>query len=77
MKSLDDSLRDEFNKILTDGDYSEKIKSDELDKTIIDKAFDVLLNHRSTPDRIENAKTEFENYIINTIKTNAYKNGNQ
>lgn len=70
MKSLNDSLREEFNKILKEDGFQERIETDKLDQTILNKAFDVLLKFKSNPDLKEKARGEFENYLINYLKTN-------
>jgi hypothetical protein len=70
MKSLNDSLREEFNKILKEDGFPEKVELSKLDSTILNKAFDVLLKFKSSPDLKEKARGEFENYLINYLKTN-------
>lgn len=69
MKSLNDSLREEFNNILNQNEFSEKIQSDKLDAGTLNKAFDVLLKFKSDPDATDKARSEFENYLINHLKT--------
>lgn len=69
MKSLNDSLREEFNKILKEDVISERIQSDKLDPIILNKAFDVLLRFKSNSDLKDKARGEFENYLINHLKT--------
>jgi hypothetical protein len=68
MKTLNDILREEFTGILGEDEFVEMIARNKLDAEIIKEAFDVLLEfkHQAVPDR---GKTEFENYIINTIKS--------
>ncbi|WP_299755411.1 hypothetical protein [uncultured Pontibacter sp.] len=79
-KSLNDSLREEFNKILNSTDIKEKISTQELDLAIIIGAFDKLLAGErfleATDDDIEKTRTEFENYILNTLKTKQHQNDN-
>jgi hypothetical protein len=70
MKSLNDSLREEFNKILKEDGFPERIEADKLDLNILNKAFDVLLKFKSNPDLKDKARGEFENYLINHLKTN-------
>lgn len=69
MKSLNDSLREEFNNVLNKDEFLEKIQSNELDRNILNKAFDVLLKFKSDSDLSDKARGEFENYIINYLKT--------
>jgi hypothetical protein len=69
MKSLNDSLREEFNNVLRQSVLSEKIKSDELDTDILNKAFDVLLKFKSDAHATDKARSEFENYLINHLRT--------
>lgn len=70
MKSLNDSLREEFNKILKEDGFPERLEKNELDPAILNKAFDVLLKFKSNPDLKDKARSEFENYLINHLKTN-------
>lgn len=69
MKSLNDSLREEFNKILKEDRITKKIESDKLDPIILNKAFDVLLKFKYNSDLKDKARGEFENYLINHLKT--------
>ena len=69
MKTLNDSLREEFNSILNEIEISKKIKINELDIDILNKAFEVLLKFKSNPDLKDKARGEFENYLINYLKT--------
>jgi hypothetical protein len=69
MKSLNDSLREEFNKILKENEITERIETDKLDPMILNKAFDVLLKFKYNPDLKDKARGEFENYLINHLKT--------
>lgn len=69
MKTLNDSLREEFKNSLQSENLSHKIKIQNLDKEVLEKAFDVLLNFKSSPDKVDNARSEFENYLINHLKT--------
>ncbi|MFT4661678.1 MAG: hypothetical protein ACI8XB_001958 [Patiriisocius sp.] len=70
MKSLNDTLREEFNKILKEGEVPERIETDKLDLNILKKAFDVLLKFKTNPDLTDKARGEFENYLINQLKIN-------
>lgn len=69
MKSLNDSLRDEFSDILQKEEYEKLIEEKNLDVTILKKAFDVLLKFKADSDMIDKSKTEFENYLINHFKS--------
>lgn len=69
MKSLNDSLREEFNNTLKQSELSDKIQSDQLDPDILNKAFDVLLKFKSDSDATDKARSEFENYLINHLRT--------
>ncbi|MCD8452875.1 hypothetical protein LNJ08_00485 [Tenacibaculum finnmarkense genomovar ulcerans] len=69
MKSLNDSLREEFNKILKEDTINEKVELDKLDPIILKKAFDVLLLFKYKSDLKDKARGEFENYLINDLKT--------
>ncbi len=70
MKSLNDSLREEFNAILKEEDISRKIELNQLDINVLNKAFDVLLKYKTSPDLKDKARGEFENYLINYLRTN-------
>ncbi|MEJ5053921.1 hypothetical protein [Sphingobacterium sp. MYb382] len=69
MKSLNDSLRDEFSEILQRDEYREVIEDKNLDVTLLKKAFDTLLKYKSDVDMVDKSKTEFENYLINYFKS--------
>lgn len=73
MKTLNDSLREEFNLILKEQELSNKINFHNLDKDVLNKAFDVLLRYKSSPDMKDKARGEFENYIINYLRTKGTK----
>lgn len=47
MKSLNDSLREEFDEILDKEEYKKIIKDKNLDLTVLKKAFDTLLKYKS------------------------------
>lgn len=70
MKSLNDSLREEFDKILDKKEYRTIIEEKHLDLTVLKKAFDTLLKYKSDAEAIDKSKTEFENYLINYFKIN-------
>lgn len=69
MKSLNDSLREEFSEILKKSDLAEKINDEELDINILNKAFDILLYYKFDSDLMDKGRSEFENYLINHFKS--------
>lgn len=72
MKSLNDNLRDEFQEILEDYELSILIKTNRLDKRIINLAFEKLLANKIGDDEIElikKGRADFETYIINELKS--------
>lgn len=75
MKSLNDSLRDEFDEILQKEEYKQVIEDKNLDINVLKKAFDTLLKYKSDSGMIDKSKTEFENFLINYFKSQ--KNDNQ
>lgn len=68
MKTLNDSLRDEFLEVLNN-DFQSKIQEDSLDIEILKKAFDVLLRFKLDSDLTDKGRGEFENFLINYLKT--------
>jgi hypothetical protein len=68
MKTLNDSLREEFKSVLKEPEFLKKIQFHELNEEVLNKAFDVLLKFKSNPDLAEKARGEFENYLINHFK---------
>ena len=80
MKSLNDSLREEFGKIIITPEIQELISTRTLDMDIIKKAFEKLLENKTGADEsslIDKGRAEFETYIINSIKTKTHKYDNQ
>ena len=69
MKTLNDSLREEFNEIIETEEYKKIIEIKNLDINILKRAFETLLKYKSDADAIDKSKTEFENFLINYIKT--------
>ena len=65
MKSLNDSLRDEFNEILQKESFKDIIEQTNLDLDVLKKGFDTLLRYKSDADMVDKSKTEFENFLIN------------
>jgi len=75
MKSLNDSLREEFSEVLNHHQTMEMISKKKLDQDLIHRAFDKLLDNKNGTDEIslvEKGRAEFETYIINTLKTKAH-----
>lgn len=69
MKSLNDSLREEFSEIMKKSEFSEIISKNNLDKELLEKAFDVLLKHKLSSQTIDNARRDLENFLVNHFKT--------
>ncbi len=75
MKTLNDSLREEFREILNEEDIKEMIVAKELDLQIIEQAFEKLLNNKYGTDEstlIEKGRADFETFIINTLRTQTH-----
>ena len=72
-KSLNDSLREEFAAILADPEYRQVIASKKLDEQLVKGAFEKLLSGdrflEAQLEDIDKTRSEFENYILNTLKT--------
>lgn len=72
-KSLNDSLREEFTAILADPEYQQLVTAKKLDEQLIKGAFEKLLSGdrflEAQPEDIDKTRSEFENYILNTLKT--------
>ncbi|WP_181308772.1 hypothetical protein [Rufibacter sp. XAAS-G3-1] len=72
-KSLNDSLREEFSNILEDEEVKQLVEKRKLEASIIKGAFEKLLAGErfleATEQDIEKTRSEFENYILNTLKT--------
>lgn len=72
-KSLNDSLREEFSAILGESEYQQIIASKKLDEPLIKGAFEKLLSGdrflEAQSEDIDKTRSEFENYILNTLKT--------
>lgn len=69
MKTLNDSLREEFREELKTSELSNKIELQNLDHQTLIKAFDVLLKYKTNSDLVDKARGEFENYLINQLRT--------
>lgn len=73
IKSLNDSLREEFASILSDDSIKELIQKHNLSVDLINRAFTKLLENKSgaeVEDLVKRGRAEFETFIINTLKTN-------
>jgi hypothetical protein len=68
MKSLNDTLREEFDEILNKDEYKKTIEQENLDKSLLIKAFNSLLKYKSDINSLDKSKTEFENFLINYFK---------
>lgn len=68
MKTLNDSLREEFDDILNKEEFKKMIEDKKLDLIVLKKAFEILLKYKSDAEAIDKSKTEFENYLINYFK---------
>jgi len=72
-KSLNDSLREEFAGVLAQPEYTELAATKKLDDMIVRGAFEKLLSSdrflEAGTEDVEKSRSEFENYIINTLKT--------
>ncbi len=72
MKSLNDSLRDEFYLILEKSEFKEKIANQKLDNELIKKAFEKLIESKEVgtiEDDINDARSKFQNLIVNHLKS--------
>ena len=68
MKTLNDTLREEFDDILKKEEYKIIVEDNNLDLIVLRKAFEILLIHKSNAELIDSSKTAFENYLINYFK---------
>jgi hypothetical protein len=68
MKTLNDTLREEFDDILKKEEYKIIVEDNNLDLIVLRQAFEILLKHKSNSELIDSSKTEFENYLINYFK---------
>lgn len=69
MKTLNDTLREEFKSVISQDSYKIEISQKSLDVSLLYKAFDVLLQYKSDSDLRDKARSEYENFIINQIKS--------
>lgn len=71
MKSLKDSLRDEFKEILKDEKYKAVIDSKNMDIELIQDSFEKLLDNMRnglTEDQIDGGRSQFQTFIVNHFK---------
>lgn len=71
MKSLNDSLREEFNEILEDENFKNLIEHKNLDIELIQGAFEILLENKNqnlTEDHLNDGRQQFQNYLVNHFK---------
>jgi hypothetical protein len=71
MKSQRDILRDEFKEVLNRPNVKELIKLKKLNIDILSNAFERLLDKNNGSDDkalIEDGRSRFEAYIINTLQ---------
>jgi hypothetical protein len=68
MKTLNETLREEFDDILKKEEYKIIVEDNNLDLIVLRQAFEILLKHKSNAELIDSSKTEFENYLINYFK---------
>lgn len=74
MKTLNDSLREEFYEILQQDEFKSIIESKELDLELIKNSFERLLENKGnglTEDHLNDSRQQFQNFIINHFKEKA------
>lgn len=72
MKSLNDSLREEFYSILEESEFNDRIENLNIDENLIKKAFEKLIENKSIgniDDDINDARSQFQNLIVNHLKS--------
>lgn len=73
MKTLDDSLREEFYEILKQEEFKTKIELRRLDVDLIKNSFERLLENKYknlNEDQLNDSRQQFQNYVINHFKVN-------
>jgi len=73
MKTLDDSLREEFYQILEQDEFKTKIELRQLDIDLIKTSFERLLENKYknlNEDELNESRQQFQNFIINHFKEN-------
>jgi hypothetical protein len=73
MKTLDDSLREEFYQILEQDEFKTKIELRQLDVDLIKNSFERLLENKYknlNEDELNDSRQQFQNFIINHFKEN-------
>lgn len=71
MKTLDDSLREEFYQILEQDEFKTKIELRQLDIDLIKNSFERLLENKYknlNEDELNDSRQQFQNFIINHFK---------
>ena len=71
MKTQNDSLREEFQNVLSLEEFKEEIKQKKLNPSFIKNFFDILLEKNTGSDDEDNIKASrirFETFILNTLK---------
>lgn len=71
MKTLNDSLREEFIEVLEDEKFKTVIEFKKLDLELIQGAFEILLDNKNqnlTEDHLNDGRQQFQNYLVNHFK---------
>lgn len=74
MKTLNDSLREEFYEILQQDEFKSIIENKDLDLELIKNSFERLLENKGnglTEDHLNDSRQQFQNFIINHFKEKA------
>lgn len=76
MKTLNDSLREEFKSILEAEEIKNKIINSELRIEVLVNAFNTLLDHkyRHEDNDLDSGRKALENYLINYFKIINFRN---
>lgn len=71
MKSQNDTLREEFQKVLELKEFKDEITAKKLNPSFIKNFFEILLEKNNGSDDtsfIESNRLRFETFILNTLK---------
>ena len=71
MKTQNDTLREEFQNVLSLKEFKEEIRQKKLNDSFIKNFFDILLEKNTGSDDEDNIKASrirFETFILNTLK---------
>lgn len=71
MKTQNDTLREEFQNVLSLKEFKEEIRQKKLNASFIKNFFDILLEKNTGSDDEDNIKASrirFETFILNTLK---------